>query len=306
MMRRSTTWPKVSIIIINWNGLKDTIECLKSLKKITYPNYEVIVIDNGSQVNEAEILKETYGDYIHVIRNDRNYGFAGGNNIGIKRALNGRADYVLLLNNDTVVHEDFLSELVKVCENDRTIGIVGPKVYVYDKPNVISSAGARIDVYRGEFPPIGENENDYGQYDKVRNVDYVSGCALMVKKEVVARAGFLDSTYFIYTEEVDYAVRVRKVGYKIVFVPKAKIWHKIGRSSDDLQKLYYKLRNKLFFARKNARKRELFIFMWYFVLILIPSMSCRLFLKKPVLTLRAVFKAMTWNTARKNIFANPD
>ena len=295
MMDTSTTWPKVSIIILNFNGLEDTVDCLESLKKITYPNYEVIVVDNGSKVNEAEILKEMYRDYIHAIRNDRNYGFAGGNNIGIKRALDGRADYVLLLNNDTVVDESFLSELVKVCENDRRIGIVGPKVYFYDKPDVISSAGAKIDFYRGEFPPIGENEVDYGQYDKVRDVDYVSGCALMVKKEVVERVGFLDPRYFLYTEEVDYAVRVRKAGFNIVFVPKAKIWHKIGRSSDDLQKLYYRLRNKLFFARKNARKRELFIFAWYYLLILMPLMSGRLFLRKPVSTLRAVFKAMTWN-----------
>ncbi len=265
------------------------------MKEITYPNYETIVIDNGSKVNEAEALKEMYGDSVHVIRNDRNHGFAGGNNIGVKRALDGKADYILLLNNDTVVDGNFLIELVKACENDVRIGIVGPKVYHYDKPDVISSAGAKIDFYRGKFPLIGANEVDHGQYDRVRDVDYVSGCSLMVKKEVIERVGFLDPMYFLYTEEVDYAVRVKKLGYRIVFVPTARIWHKIGKSSDDLQKLHYKLRNKLFFERRHARKDELFVFLGYYFLKLIPLMTGRLFLRKPVATMRAIAGAIIWN-----------
>ena len=136
-------YPKVSIIILNWNGWKDTIECLESLQRLTYPNYHVIVVDNGSRGNDAEVLQEKFGDYISLIRNDKNYGYTGGNNIGIRHALNNSSpDYFLILNNDVAVAPDFLTEMVKVADNDAAIGIVGPKVYYYDFPNRIQSSWA--------------------------------------------------------------------------------------------------------------------------------------------------------------------
>ena len=143
-------YPKVSIIILNWNGLEDTIECLESLKKITHPNYEVIVVDNGSEGNDAQMLQERFGDYIHIIRNDKNYGFAGGANIGMRYVLNNSAaDYVLLLNNDTVVDPEFLTELVKVAEADPAIGITGGKIYYYDNPGQLQFVWGRIGLRAG-------------------------------------------------------------------------------------------------------------------------------------------------------------
>ena len=118
--------PKISVIILNWNELDDTIECLDSLKKITYPNYEIIVVDNGSKGNDAQVLQEKFSDYIHLIQNDRNYGFTGGTNIGMRYALNNSApDYILVLNSDTVVDSEFLAEMVKVTEADPASGIAG-------------------------------------------------------------------------------------------------------------------------------------------------------------------------------------
>ena len=116
--------PEVSIIILNWNGLEDTIECLESLKKITYPNYKLIIVDNGSEGNDVAVLRHRFGSYIHIIEKDKNYGFTEGNNIGMRYALKGEARYILLLNNDTIVDPDFLSNLIKVAAGDPKIGLL--------------------------------------------------------------------------------------------------------------------------------------------------------------------------------------
>ena len=189
-------YPKVSIIILNWNGLEDTIECLESLKKITYPNYEVIVVDNGSKGNDAQMLQERFGDYIHLIQNDRNYGFAEGNNIGIRYALDNSApDYLLLLNNDTVAAPDFLTELIKTAETDANIGIVGPKIYYYDlvgKDNVIWSAGGKISWWHlNVFYHIGLRDGDLPKYQSIASVDWLTGSAMMFKRQIIENLSLL-------------------------------------------------------------------------------------------------------------------
>jgi GT2 family glycosyltransferase len=164
-------YPKVSIIILNWNGLEDTSECLESLKKVTYANYETIVVDNGSDGDDVKILREKFGDYIHVINNDNNYGFAEGNNIGMRYVLSRGTDYVLLLNNDTTVAPEFLVEMIQVGESDEKIGVLGPMIYLYDKPNVIWEAGGRINWWLGAIVVFGERQVvDVGQYESVRNL----------------------------------------------------------------------------------------------------------------------------------------
>jgi len=230
-------YPKVSIIILNWNGLEDTIECLESLKKITYPNYEVIVVDNASEGDDVKILKEKFGDYIHIIENDKNYGFAEGNNIGMRYALSSSAPtHLMLLNNDTVVAPDFLEELVKVAESEAEIGIVGPKIYYYDfegRKNVIWFAGGKIEWWRRwVYPHIGRNDKDLPQYQNLTTVDWVSGAAMMLKSSIIRELSFLDSQYFFGDEDVDYCLRARKHGFKIVYVSTARVWHKVGVSRD--------------------------------------------------------------------------
>lgn len=267
-------YPKVSIIILNWNGLKDTIECLDSLQKITYPNYEVMVVDNGSKGNEAGILRKKYRDYIKLIANKDNLGFAGGNNQAIKQIIReGQSDYVLLLNNDTIVDKEFLSELVKVAESDSNIAMVGPKIYYYDHRDVLQTAGARINWWTGFPPLIGTNERDVGQYDNIKEVDYVSGCALLVKKEVIAETGMLDKNYFMYYEETDWCARVKKAGYLIKYVPKAKIWHKIEafKKRTDGPHIYRMTRNRFLFMKKNATSLQYFVFLVYFFTYYFPK-----------------------------------
>ena len=173
--------PWVSIIILNWNGLEDTIECLESLRGITYPNYEIIVVDNGSEGNDVKILQARFGGYIHIIKNDNNYGFAKGNNIGMRYALQREAEYILLLNNDTTVAPDFLSELVNVAESDPKSGLLGPKVYFYYEPDVIWFAGGRISLL-SRTSNRGYKQVDKGQFDRVDLVDFISGSCMLIKR----------------------------------------------------------------------------------------------------------------------------
>ncbi len=227
-----TEYPKVCIIILNWNGLQDTIECLESIRKITYPCYEVIVVDNASTGNDTRVLREKFGDYIRLIENHKNYGFAEGNNIGMRYALsnNPSPDYFLLLNNDTIVAPDFLTELVKVAESDPVIGIVGPEIYFYDfkgSKNVIWSAGGEVCWWREPFYyHLGQTHNDSPKYQVVKDVGFVSGAAMMLKRHVVEEISFLNSQYFFGYEEIECCLKARVAGYKIIYVPNAKVWHK--------------------------------------------------------------------------------
>lgn len=258
-------YPEVCVIILNWNGFKDTVECLESLQKITFPNYKVIVVDNGSEGNDAGNLKEGFGDYVHLIENERNCGFAEGNNIGIRYALaNLNPDYLLLLNNDTIVAPDFLSELVDTAESKADVGITGPKIYSYYEPNIISFIGTDIDWWRVGIRP--KNEIDVGQFDKIKEVDAVIGCALLIKRATLERIGLLFSGYFAYFEETEWCVQCRKAEYKVMYSPSAKIWHKLSATTSKAEGLYlyYMTRNRFLFMRRNATKTHLILFVLRF------------------------------------------
>ena len=276
VFRRLMNYPQVCVIILNWNGLEDTIECLESLKKVTYPNYEVVVVDNGSRGDDAEVLEEKFSGYIHLIRNDRNYGYTGGNNIGIQYALNHSSpDYLLILNNDIVVAPDFLGQMIKVAEDDTSIGIAGPKVYYYDVPDHIQSAGIMTSMRTGRSRVLGVKQIDTGQFETQQEVDYVSGCCLLIKKELIQKVGVFDERYFCYCEERDYCIRAERAGYKTVYVPLAKIWHKKPMQEKMWQRTpqgghtaalsyYYWARNRFKFMRKHATKKQYRSFLAYF------------------------------------------
>ncbi len=298
--------PKVAVVILNWNGWKDTIECLESLYQIKYPNYSVVVVDNDSQDESLEKIrnyalgkimvksaffeydndnkpiemgecskKESEGDKncltqdncLILIKSDKNYGFAEGNNIGIRYALkNLNADYILLLNNDTVVDTDFLNGLVNIAEGSEDIGIVGPKIYYYDNPNNIWCIGGKIDWKFARGLHVGTNKVDAGQYNEIREFDYISGSAFLIKREVLEKTGLMDEKFFLYFEETDLALRASKEGYKSVYVPEAKIWHKVSKSGGGISKpigLYYITRNRWLFMKKWAKKSDYAFFVVY-------------------------------------------
>jgi GT2 family glycosyltransferase len=246
--------PLVYVIILNWNGREDTIECLRSVQEVDYSRYRILAVDNASDDGSPEAIRAAFPT-VELIVNESNLGFAAGNNVGIEYALQRGADYVFLLNNDTIVDRTVLTELVGACEADPAVGLASPKVYYYDCPNTIYYAGAR----RHWLPLLpnlfGVGEEDHGQYDKVREVDYVWGQAMFIEKRVIEDVGPLDPGFFMYYEDCDYCLRTTEAGYKIVYVPMAVMWHKIakGTEGDYLTRWQYKVKSMLYFHRKYSR-----------------------------------------------------
>lgn len=258
--------PSVAIIIINWNGADDTIECLESLNKIDYPNYKIFLIDNGSSDDSVLRLRAVSAPNLEIIETGKNLGFSGGNNVGIKKALTENFDYVLLLNNDTTVDPNFLDELVKIAESGKDIGIVGPKIYFFNEPNRIWYGGGKFSWLGGgrhlqyeEIDPVAEQAR-YGagknpDENKPRETDYMTGCAFLIKSEVIKKIGMLDERFFMYYEDTDWSLSAKKSGYKIIYAPSAKIYHKISKTAAKLGNPtihYYHIRNALLLSKKQA------------------------------------------------------
>jgi len=242
--------PRVDIVILNWNGKEDTIECLESLKNITYSNYEILLVDNGSTDESVKCLKKLYPE-IEIIENHKNLGFAGGNNVGICRAIEQSAGYVLILNNDTIVDPEFLDKLIEVAENNNIIGAVGPKIYHYYDPQIIDKPYKKMNLWTGNFRMFTTTK-DFSNDNIAEEVDCISGCCMLIKTSLIKEIGSFDSEYFLYWEENDLCARIIRYNYKIVYVPKAKIWHKIGSASGSCTSYYYYGRNIFRFMKKNA------------------------------------------------------
>lgn len=245
--------PKTSVIIVNYNGLQDTIECLDSLKNISYPNYELIVVDNGSDHNDAEALERKYGNDMAIIRNEKNIGFAGANNIGIRHSAKTNPKYTLFLNNDIVVQQQFLDFLVEAGEANPEVGILTPKIHYYGEPNKIWMAGGYISRIRASGFPVGEGKDDH-HFDQNRLITFSSGCCMLVKNEVIEKIGLWDENYFLYLEDTDFCQRALDAGFKILYVAKGKIYHKVHaacRRIEALLPLYYVTRNRLYFAKQS-------------------------------------------------------
>lgn len=219
--------PKAHIVILNWNQRDMTVDCLKSLKRLDYTSAEIVLVDNGSTDDSIEVIKTNFPE-ITLIENRENLGVAGGRNVGLRYALQGNADYILFLDNDTIVDKDFLTELVKVGEENKEAGIITGKIYFYDEPNKIWSVGGYSSLLRSKYTLRGYQEIDAGQYDKIEEVDQVQGCCLMVKREVIDKIGLFDERFVQYfAEDVDLCIRAKKEGYKIYYTPDSKLWHHI-------------------------------------------------------------------------------
>ncbi|MBI2028375.1 MAG: glycosyltransferase family 2 protein [Candidatus Levybacteria bacterium] len=263
----------VFVSILNFNGKKNTLECLASFKDLKNRNFNLtlIVVDNGSK--ETCDIKSGFVANIPivVIKNEKNLGFSGGHNVGIRYALDNGADYILTLNNDTYVDRNFLDELLRVIEKDENIGIVVPKIYFasgfefhkerYEKNElgkVFWYAGGEMDWSNIIGHHKGVDEVDHGQYNKAEETELATGCCMMVKKEVFEKVGKFDEKYFLYYEDSDLSIRCRRKGFRIFYVPKSVIFHKnagsAGGSGSKLQD-YYITRNRLVFGRKYAPMR---------------------------------------------------
>lgn len=249
----NNNFPQINIVLLNWNGFKDTLECLESLKQIDYPNYKVVLVDNHSSGNDVEIITKHYGNYISkLIVTEKNLGFSGGNNVGINYSIASGAEYILLLNNDTTVEPDFLAKLFDSCKTTE-IGIATPMITYYSDKNKIWSAGGTINKFKASGFTYGRNKES-SSYTKNRYCTFASGCCLMIRKEVINSVGLLDENYFLYLEDTDYCNRVIEAGYKISYVGESKVYHKVNSTtskSNALMPLYYSARNRFYFAKKN-------------------------------------------------------
>jgi GT2 family glycosyltransferase len=247
--------PKVAVVVLTWNGLSLTMACLESLQSLDYENLEIILVDNGSTDGTVLAVRKGYGDGVTVIENPRNLGFAAGNNAGIRRALENGADFVLLLNNDTTVDPPLVTRLVGVIRGSTDIGIVGPKIYFASPPDRIWFAGGEIRLSRGVSRHIGIRERDSGAFDEIRDVDYITGCALMARRAVFESIGYLDPAFTAYYEDADFCMRARRKGFRVVYVPAGKVWHKISSSTGGQigrAKISRKLGSTLIFLKKYA------------------------------------------------------
>lgn len=269
------TNPKVVVIIVNWNRKDDLVACLKSLSRVSTFGYELatIVVDNGSSDGSLEALNKITNFTFRVIPLKENTGFVGGNNMGIKAALEDGADFVLLLNNDTLVDRNLVRELVKVADKNKEAGVLVPKIYFapgfefhkdrYPKSvlgKVIWFAGGVIDwnnLYGSNF---GVDDVDRGQFDQEKEVDFATGCAMFIRKKVLKKVGLLDERYFTYLEDVEFCQRVKKAGWRVLYAPLGYLWHKVSQTSGSGSNLndYFLARNRMLFGLEYARLRTKF------------------------------------------------
>lgn len=257
---------KIFAITVNYNRTDSTKRLLNSLEKIEIDNFDfdIIVVDNGTK---EEFVVSDKNDNVTIIRPGFNTGFSAGNNIGVKKALDRGADYILLINNDTIVDPGLVSNLLKVMESYEKIGIVAPKIYFekgkefhkgkYSKKDlghVIWFAGGMMDWENAKSTHRGVDEVDYGQYDKVEKIDFATGCSMLIKREVFEKTGFFDERYFLYYEDADLCQRTIKAGFQIYYAPDAFLYHENASSSGTGSNLhdYFLTRNQMIFGMKYA------------------------------------------------------
>ena len=301
-MKTINEYPLVSIISVNYNGADLTCEMIKSLRNITYPNIEIIVVDNASHESPAKI-KDSNQD-ITLILSEKNIGFAGGNNIGI-RASKGK--YILLLNNDTEVDTGFLEPLVEKLEMNSHIGGVSPKVYYYNTSIIQFAGSTPINAITGRGGFIGELEADMGQYDVDKICNHTHGAAMLVPRSVLEKVGLMSEFFFLYYEELDFCEKIKRAGYEFWYIHSSKVYHKesmsVGKKSS--LKTFYQTRNRILFMKRNVKAYQYFLFCVYYALISIPKNIVSYILKRDWNLLIAYINGVKWNLKKQIIPSDP-
>lgn len=287
---------KVSIITVNFNQAAVTGQFLASVETCNdYEPAEVIVVDNGSETDHTKKWKDQYRN-VRFIRSERNLGFAGGNNSGIKVAT---GDYFFLVNNDTEFTDGLIESLVNILDNNPDVGAVSPKIRYFEKPEIIQYAGfSSMNFNTGRNKCIGQFEKDHGQYDRNTGpTAYVHGAAMMVRKEVIDKAGPMPENFFLYYEEMDWCEKIRRSGYQVWFEPKALIYHKesvsVGKESP--LKEYFMTRNRILFIRRNAPAFSRILFFLHFFLLVSPRNLLNYIIEQRPDLRKQFFRAIWWN-----------
>lgn len=298
-MNARSEYPLVSIITVNYNQSQVTIELLKTLRHITYPNVEIIVVDNASPTDNPDRIKEQFPE-INLIKTEKNLGFAGGNNLGVF-ASSGK--HLLFINNDTEVPTGFLEPLVDKLESDESIGVVSPKIRFYHHPDIIQFAGyTPMNPYTMRNNLIGYRQKDEGQFDVSKEMPYAHGAAMMVPRKVAEDVGLMTDIYFLYYEEHDWFERIKRAGYKIYYVAESMILHKESMSTgkESPLKIHYIARNRIVFMRRNIFGFTFIISLLYQLTVSIPKGYTFYLLKRKFKLLKAFHQAFMWNI--RNMF----
>lgn len=235
--------PSVWVVILNYNRLQDTLACLSTVRQAMFPNMTTLVLNFPPDRGWSTDIQTAYPQ-ARTVSLSANRGYAGNNNVGIREALAGGADWVLILNEDILMDRACVESLIDVAQGNPNAGVIGPKVYQADVPSEIQAAGGIMNKFF-DVRWRGEGETDRGQYDDTVEVDVVHGCAIMVRRELVEAIGAFDERFFMYREEVDLCLRARRAGYKVLYAPNAHVWHRRPAPSADRQALttYYMTRN---------------------------------------------------------------
>lgn len=255
---RKNSAPKIVIVLLNWNGKKDTLECLASLEKVDYPHFQTIVVDNGSTDDSISAIRASFPQ-IPLFETKANLGFAGGNNVGIQWALEKRAEWILLLNNDTTAAPDFLTEFMNAAKEEPRAKILGAKIFRSSDPDRIDHCGGYWNPQICEFesPAMNKLDDPYSFAD-MKQADYVCGAALLMHRSVPETIGLLEPKFFLFWEETDFCFRAKRAGFETWTAPKARIWHKVSSSftGGKPHMFYFWWRSRLLWLSRNCSPAE--------------------------------------------------
>ena len=252
------------VLVLTWNNRAVSEACLESVLRLDYPRFDVLVVDNASTDDTVAALQARFGSRLEFLRNERNLLFAGGMNAGLRRALERGYDYALLMNNDVVVDPGLLGELVAAAATDPRIAAVGPKIYFFDRPDVLWFAGGELSLWRGWSRHRGLREVDRGQHDRRRDVDYLTGCAFLVRRQALEDVGLLDTGFAMYAEDADWCFRARGRGWRLLYAPAARLWHRVSASAGARSsfKVRRRLHSQMRFLCRHARWYHWFAIPW--------------------------------------------
>lgn len=295
------TLPRVSIVTVNYRQPEVTCDLLRSLCDLTYPDLEVILVDNGMVEDQTARFESCAPAGTRIILSEENLGFAGGANLGIRQST---GSLILLLNNDTVAPPGFLEPMVELMASDERIGMISPKIYFYDQPDVLQFAGAtEINTFTGRGRKIGFHQKDDGSFDYTGEVGLGNGACMLVRRSVFEEVGLLSELYFMYYEEHDFTERAKRAGWKMYYTGNSYIHHKqsmsMGKSNP--RKTYYLSRNRLLFMRRILQGGKFYLFLTYYLLIGLPKTLFRHLRRGEIDHMYSTLRGLFWNINKRKI-----
>jgi len=283
---------KLLVVVVNWNGGENTLECIDSLRRQTFRTFDLVVVDNGSSESELRILDGRFGGTIRIMRLGENLGFPEACNRGFALAAEARYTYLMTVNNDTRLDREVMGALLAVADRDESIGAVVPKIYYWHRPNTIQYAGGDCSLALGMTIHRGINTEDTGNFDEECDIGFAEASACLYRVSAIERVGFFDAAFFAYWEDADLSMRLLQAHYRLVYCPTAKVWHKVSSSAPPHTKTFLFIRNAITFARRYCGNLQL-----------ISSLISIMAVQGPILVVQSVSRSSSWHEKREVLVA---